>query len=82
MYAASAPRTSADDDHVDGRRILISGSAGFEHEESLAVGRHVVMARGIGLGVPVSNNLAGVPMLSVGPDYATGTAVSAFDASR
>src|SRR5262245_20982739 len=41
-----------DENHADWRRVRIAGCAGFEHEESRAVSRHVVMARGIWLGIP------------------------------
>src|SRR5262245_4251065 len=40
-----------DDNHADRRRVRITGCAGFEHEESLAVSRHVEMARGVWLGI-------------------------------
>src|SRR6188472_1548364 len=40
-----------DDDHADWRRLWIAGCAGFEHQESLAVSRHVEMPRGIWLGI-------------------------------
>ena len=54
----------------------------LDHQEPLAVGRHVVMASGIWLDYLPSNTFAGLPALNVDPDVWTGTAVSVFDSSR
>src|SRR5262245_33038929 len=41
-----------DENHAVGRRVRIARCTGLEHQESLAVGRHIVMARGIWFGIP------------------------------
>ena len=72
-----------DDDHAGRRCVRIAGCAVFEHQEPLAVRRHVVMSAGeMASAYLASNTFAGLPALNVDPDVWTGTAVSVFDASR
>jgi hypothetical protein len=76
--AVSTPRTSAG----RGPCCLASRSNCRLRSEELAVSQHIVMARGIWLGISGVEQLRGVPMLIVDTDVPTGTAVSAFERSR